>query len=366
MGHLISIVFSVGFALCAFIIFGLFKKIKSGLPQRLLIVFWAFLLFIILTYYADLHQIIWLYVISFPFLNLAQVFLPVLIFLYLKSIFFKQDRFFRMNLIHLIPSLLFALTYTLPIHVNYVSDSMVFSYVERIDTAYLTLYKDMYGLLYFAFSIRLLRQVEGKLVHIFSEISEVQFKWLFKFVYTFFGVIALDFLFSLAEFVGSYNVEWDGYIVVLVLIISIFYLAYYGVQQVSHFIPAFLFESPQKRKMESQEFTALAIQLKQLMEEDKPYLTPNLSLRELAEKMGTSDKTLSMMINNHLKVSFYDLVNSYRVEEAKARLISDDLEKYTVTGIGKMCGFSSKSSFYRVFKNATGITPLNFIKKERT
>ncbi|NRB53175.1 MAG: helix-turn-helix transcriptional regulator [Saprospiraceae bacterium] len=284
----------------------------------------------------------------------------------MKSIFFKQDRFFRMNLIHLIPSLLFALTYTLPIHVNYVSDSMVFSYVERIDTAYLTLYKDMYGLLYFAFSIRLLRQVEGKLVHIFSEISEVQFKWLFKFVYTFFGVIALDFLFSLAEFVGSYNVEWDGYIVVLVLIISIFYLAYYGVQQVSHFIPAFLFESPQKRKMESQEFTALAIQLKQLMEEDKPYLTPNLSLRELAEKMGTSDKTLSMMINNHLKVSFYDLVNSYRVEEAKARLISDDLEKYTVTGIGKMCGFSSKSSFYRVFKNATGITPLNFIKKERT
>ena len=73
-----------------------------------------------------------------------------------------------------------------------------------------------------------------------------------------------------------------------------------------------------------------------------------------------------MMINNHLNVSFYDLVNAYRINEAKARLMSDDLEKYTVTGIGKMCGFSSKSSFYRVFKNATGITPLNYIKKERT
>lgn len=365
MGHLISIVFSLGFALCGFIIFGLFKNIKSGIPQRLLIVFWVFLLFVILTYYADLHQIIWLYVISFPFLNLAQIFLPVLIFLYLKSIFFKQDQFFRMNRIHLIPSMLYALTYTVPIHVNYVSDSIVFSYVEGIDTVQMTLYKDIYGLLYFAFSIRLLRQVEGKLVHIFSELSEVQFKWLFKFVFTFFGVIILDFLFTVAEFVWNYNVEWDGYIVVLVLIVSMFYLAYYGIQQVSHFIPDFLFES-QKKKIVSQDFTALAIQLEQLMKEGKPYLTPNLSLRELAEKMGTSDKNLSMMINNHLNVSFYDLVNAYRVKEAKARLMSDDLEKYTVTGIGKMCGFSSKSSFYRVFKKEAGITPLNYIKKERT
>lgn len=365
MSHLISIVFIVGFALCGFIILGLFKNKRSGLPQRLLIVFWVYILFIILTYYADLHHLEWLYTISFPFLNTAQIFIPVLIFLYLKSIFFKPDRFFRKNLVHLIPSTVYALTYTVPTLINYVSDSIVFPYVDGIDTVEMTLYKDMYGIVYFVFSIRLLREVEGKLVHIFSELSEVQFTWLFKFVFTFFWVIVIDFLFTLTEFVWGYHADWDGYIVVIVLIISLFYLAYYGIQQVSHFIPEFLFE-PQKKKIVSQDFTALAIQLQQLMEEDKPYLTPNLSLRDLAEKMGTSDKNLSMMINNHLNVSFYDLVNAYRVKEAKARLMSNDLEKYTVTGIGKMCGFSSKSSFYRVFKKEAGITPLNYIKKERT
>lgn len=365
MSHLVSLVFSVGFALAGFITLGLFKNKRSELPQQLLIVFWVFILFIILTYYADLHQIIWLYVISFPFLNTAQIFLPVLIFLYLKSIFFKPDRFFRRNRVHLLPSTVYALIYTAPLLINYVLGSIVFPYVEEIDTVEMTFYKDMYGIVYFVFSIRLLRQVEGKLVHIYSELSEVQFTWLFKFVFTFFGVIILDFLFTLTEFVWGYDAEWDGYIVVLMLILSMFYLAYYGIQQMSHFIPAFLYE-PQQKKIASQDFTALAIQLKQLMEEDKAYLIPNLSLRDLAEKMGTSDKNLSMMINKHLKVSFYDLVNAYRIKEAKARLLSDDLEKYTVTGIGKMCGFSSKSSFYRVFKKETGITPLNYLKKERT
>ncbi|RQH23266.1 AraC family transcriptional regulator [Okeania hirsuta] len=270
-----------------------------------------------------------------------------------------------MNLIHLFPSIVYALVYTAPIIVNYVSESIVFPYVEEIDTVELTLYKDIYGVVYFIFSVRLLSQVKGKLVHIFSELSEVQFRWLFKFVYTFFGVITLDFLFTLIEFLWNYYADWDGYVVVLALIISMFYLAYYGIQQVSHFIPEFLFE-PEKEKIVSQDFAALGIQLKQLMEEEKPYLNPRLSLRDLAEKMGISDKNLSMMINNHLELTFYDLVNAYRVEEAKTRLMSADLDKYTVTGIGKMCGFSSKSSFYRVFKNETGITPLAYIKKQRT
>ncbi|MEO0337985.1 MAG: helix-turn-helix domain-containing protein [Bacteroidota bacterium] len=364
MDHLVSIVFSIGFALCGFIIFGLIKRKKSGLPQRLLITFWVFIFFIILTYYASLHYIVWLYVISYPFLNLAQIFIPVLIFLYCKSIFFKQDRFFWTNKIHLIPSLVFALTYTAPELINYVSDSQIFPHIEKMDIAILTLCKDIYGIVYFVFSIRLLRQVEGKLVHIVSELSEVQFTWLFKFVYTFFGVIAIDFLFSLAEFVGNYHVDWDGYIVVLLLVVSLVYLAYYGIQQVSQFIPEFLFEV-KKKKVITQDFAALAKRLEQLMKEDKLYRTPNLSLRDLAEKMGTTDKNLSMMLNNHLKVTFYDLVNAYRIEEAKARLLSNDLEKYTVIGIGKMCGFSSKSSFYRVFKSETGLTPRDFIKREK-
>ena len=364
MNHLISIVLSVGFAICGFIIFGLIRNKQAGLSQRLLIAFWVFLLFIILTFYGDFHRISWLYMLSYPFLNLAPMVIPVVIFLYLKSLFFKPKLFFWTNRIHLLPSIIFALAYTAPAHINYVSDTLVFPYINRIEMPILTLFKDIYGVIYFILSIQLLRRVEGKLVHVFSELSEVQFRWLFKFVYTFFGVITLDLVFSLAELVGNYQVDWDGYIVVVLLITSLIYLAYYGIQQVSHFIPEFLLK-PKPKKAVLQDFTALANQLRQLMKEDKVYRTPNLSLRDLAEKMDTSDKTLSMMINNHFQVTFYDLVNTYRIEEAKARLLAGDLEKYTVIGLGKMCGFSSKSSFYRVFKSETGMTPLDYIKRER-
>ena len=187
----------------------------------------------------------------------------------------------------------------------------------------MALLKDIYGILYFSFSIRLLHQVKAKLVHIVSELSEAQFQWLFKFVYTFFGVLAIDFLFSLAEFVGNYQADWEGFIVVLLLVIALIYLAYHGTKQVNHFIPDFLLEIKTK-KIASQDFAELAAQLKQLMEQEQLYLTPNLSLRDLAVRMGTTDKILSTMINNHLEITFYDLVNAYRVKEAKVRLLSVD------------------------------------------
>ena len=205
MDQLVSIVFSIGFTICGFVLFTLIKRKRSGLSQQLLITFWVFLFFIILTFYADLHEIVWLFIISYPFTGISQVFIPALIFLYCKSIFFKQDRFFWTNRFHLIPSLLFLLTYTLPEHINYITSSLVFTYIDTVNTVLVTLLKDIYGILYFVFSIRLLRQIEGKLVHIVSELSETQFQWLFKFVYTFFGVLVIDFLFTLAEFVGNYQ-----------------------------------------------------------------------------------------------------------------------------------------------------------------
>ena len=61
-----------------------------------------------------------------------------------------------------------------------------------------------------------------------------------KFVYTFFGVIVIDFLFTLSEFVFGYSISWDGYIVVILLVVSMFYLAYYGIKQITLFIPEFL------------------------------------------------------------------------------------------------------------------------------
>ena len=76
-----------------------------------------------------------------------------------------------------------------------------------------------------------------------------------------------------------------------------------------------------------------------------------------ADRMEVSERKLSAFFSEVLNSSFYDSINSFRVEEAKTILKSNAIESHSITGIGLSCGFSSKSSFYRIFKNKTGMSP---------
>ena len=62
--------------------------------------------------------------------------------------------------------------------------------------------------------------------------------------------------------------------------------------------------------------------------------------------------------------NFANFINVYRVNEIKNRLSQENLSKYTLKALSEQCGFSSKATFYRVFKNVTGMTPLEYCKKQ--
>ncbi|MEL7118801.1 MAG: AraC family transcriptional regulator [Bacteroidota bacterium] len=301
---------------------------------------------------------------TYPFINIAQMLLPVLIFLYVKSIFYHEDSFVKKNIGHLIPIFIFFLFYTLPNLITHFVDVPALDYARRIDQRFITIFKDSFGLFYFIFSLRLFRKAQEELKHLYSNFKQSDFLWLNTFLLTFFGVFVIDFIFSLSEFLFQYNVVWDGYITVILILISMFYLAYYGIQQISIFIPEFLVQNQDQISNTSKQFLEIDEKLKEVLAAEKPYLIPNLTLKDLAEKVDTSEKVLSHFLNNFLNVSFYDLINSYRVNEAKAYLkSSDEVAKYSISGIGTLCGFSSKSSFYRVFKKETGFTPLGYKKQ---
>jgi len=92
------------------------------------------------------------------------------------------------------------------------------------------------------------------------------------------------------------------------------------------------------------------------------YLDPDLTLRLLAESTAKSERQLSAFLNNEMQLSFYDLINSYRIEEAKKRLLSKAYDNHTIEGIGYSCGFKSRSSFFKLFKKNTGISPSAYKK----
>jgi len=98
------------------------------------------------------------------------------------------------------------------------------------------------------------------------------------------------------------------------------------------------------------------------METEKPYVDGELTLPKLAERLSIPPQHLSQTINERLQQNFFDFVNTYRVEEAKRRLLDPARQHYSVLAIAEEVGFNSKSAFNSVFKKHVRMTPSEFRK----
>ncbi|AYL98887.1 helix-turn-helix domain-containing protein [Mucilaginibacter celer] len=100
--------------------------------------------------------------------------------------------------------------------------------------------------------------------------------------------------------------------------------------------------------------------LLQLLEVDKIYLDPELTLTALAKLMKTNHSVLSKVVNTRFGMPFNDLINNYRVDEAKALITGGRLNDQTMLAVAFDAGFNSKATFNRAFKKHTGLTPKQF------
>ena len=72
--------------------------------------------------------------------------------------------------------------------------------------------------------------------------------------------------------------------------------------------------------------------------------------------------TLSYLFNQYLKRNYYDYINDYRIAEFKSLVSKGEHTRYTLNALMELCGFSSRTSFFRYFKKVNGITPSEYIK----
>lgn len=107
----------------------------------------------------------------------------------------------------------------------------------------------------------------------------------------------------------------------------------------------------------------LAVQLDTILLQEKPYLDRQFRLAKLATSSGIPAHQLSQVINEVMHTNFNDWINSYRIEEAKARLVDPAFKHYSILAIALDCGFQHKSTFNRAFKKATGKTPSAYMKE---
>jgi transcriptional regulator GlxA family with amidase domain len=87
-----------------------------------------------------------------------------------------------------------------------------------------------------------------------------------------------------------------------------------------------------------------------------------ISVTELAEHCGTSERSLLRHFRSHLGVSPLAHIQHLRVERAKALLETTHL---SFDEIVERCGYNDSASFRKLFKRATAITPGDYRERYR-
>lgn len=98
-------------------------------------------------------------------------------------------------------------------------------------------------------------------------------------------------------------------------------------------------------------------------EQSQKFISPDISLTNLAKSLDTNTKYLSDIINRNKGCNFNQYINEQRVNYIIEKMKSEPKYlNYKMFYLAQECGFSSQSSFSTVFKSVTGISPLSFIK----
>ena len=110
----------------------------------------------------------------------------------------------------------------------------------------------------------------------------------------------------------------------------------------------------------------LARALTDLLEDQKVYLEPDIKVSDIAQRLRTAQYKVTRCITGQLAfTNFNQMINTYRIDEAKRLLADPGCSDRSVLSIAMDSGFGSIGPFNRAFKQRTSMTPLEFRKSCR-
>lgn len=306
-----------------------------------------------------------LFLIGAPFLYLAA---PSF-YLYVKSLAFSDFKITSKHLFHAFPFIFMVIVFATVYHLRSAE-------TERMllgGTTFFRWFRWYYGLLvnvyilgYNLLALRVLSVYRKKIKQEYSFVEHINLSWL--------NFILVAFLVACCtSIVATFSIPFDAetrdkivlvnYLAFFIFFNFIFFKAliqpdlFTGVKEVSRQKKPFLSKSLEKKYLNK---------LLAFMNDEKPYLAPEISLFDLSKKVSIPHRSLSEIINNSLHQNFYDFINSYRIKESLHLLKDRDDTHKTVLEILYAVGYNSKSSFNVAFKKHTGMTPSHFKKHQPT
>lgn len=100
------------------------------------------------------------------------------------------------------------------------------------------------------------------------------------------------------------------------------------------------------------------------IENNKYFLNKDFNLHNAAKKIGTNTTYLTIVVKNYKNCSFNDYTNELRISYLINEIINDKkIRNYTVQALAEFLGYKNGTSFSKIFKEKTGVTPFQFIEK---
>lgn len=365
-------IIAIGAAHALYLSFLLVSKKKKGLADFILIVLLLLLtgtfglVFLSFEWDTDILQA--------PIWNISLLIAPMFYF-YAASLMTNQVTFKRSWFLHLLPYLCSSI-YMLYVFIFYpeplidelfqtgtiVKEFSLFNFFLLLDFLAIPFY------IFLLFS--LLKEHELKISDVFSNLENRDLQWL-KFLLI--GILGIWFVINGFVYLSSAVDDFSILYGFSIATIFIFYIGHNGIKQ-SAIFTAIHIEEEQVSLSESKKYEKSALKAEEIkkhasvlvdfMKKEKSYIDSDLNLYELAKSVDISTHNLSQLLNKEFNQSFYEFINTYRVTEFKNRISKGDHQQFTILSIALESGFNSKSSFNRVFKKMTGLTPLQFIKTE--
>lgn len=375
----------VGIAITFFLVFILTTKKNKSKADTILALWLSFTGLHLLLYYIYAAA----KYVTFPFLLGLEIPLPLLhgpfLFLYTVALTNHEPNK-KINTLHFIPFVLALLSllpfFALPLPQKikiYQEEGKSYELLRNVIFGAIV----VSGIFYTIISLIKLEKHRRAIVEQFSFTHKINLRWL-SYLILGSSIIWLLVIFSNDKYIFS------------AVVLYVLFIGYFGIKQVGIFtntVPQIhnqIQETPlikenqefndsvfaekemnvqpekikyERSKISDDEVNAIHQRLSLLMQSEKIYTNPELTLSDLAQKINVHPNTLSQVINSVEEKNFYDYINHQRIEAFKRLIAIPENQKFTLLSLAFECGFNSKTAFNRNFKKTTNLSPTEYLKQ---
>jgi len=291
-----------------------------------------------------------------------------LLYFYFKRIS-KRYNFRKRDLLHLLPTVLF-LIYIIPIYSMSASDKLSLmlnrlnSGLQSQDSLFMALIvtAKLISLIVYGYFVGIIYRKS----RVSTELSSKSRFWqknvfiihiLYIVSYTIYGILISNNL----------NSGFFYHSQLIAMSVMVLYIGYTANVQPKVFSGLLSLPNPLAFKYKKSGLTrSLSKELKEklvlLFEDAKIYKENSINLESIATKLDTTRHNASQVINEHFDMGFHELINKYRIEEAKKILHNDGQKNLNIIDVAYEVGYNNKVTFNKAFKKDTSLTPSQYLR----